>query len=72
FRPFRVVMTDGQGYDVRHPDMLWIGARTAYVGLTTQIDPDPFWERSVRLDLLHVIRVEPLAAVPPHGTNGAG
>jgi hypothetical protein len=69
FEPFRVVMTDGQGFDIRHPDLLWVGQRVAYVGLTG--DPgQTFFERSVRLDLLHVIRTEPLDAASPPATNG--
>jgi hypothetical protein len=68
FEPFRLVMTDGAGYDVRHPDLLWVGRRIAMVGLTG--DPgQTFFERAVQLDLLHVIRVEPLegASRPQRG-----
>lgn len=59
-------MTDGQTYDIRHPDLLWVGKRSAQVGLTG--DPgQKFYERSVKVDLLHVIRIEPLEhlALPP-------
>jgi hypothetical protein len=58
------------GYDIRHPDLLWVGRRTAQVGLTGQ-PGQTFYERSVYLDLSHVIRMEPLqmAAAPP--TNGS-
>jgi hypothetical protein len=34
FEPFRLVMTDGTGYEIRHPDLLWVGRSTAMVGLT--------------------------------------
>ena len=34
FEPFRIVMTDGAAYDIRHPDLFWIGRRIAMVGLT--------------------------------------
>jgi hypothetical protein len=40
FEPFRIVMTDGQGYDIRHPDLLMVGLRTTTVGLTGQPGPD--------------------------------
>ena len=69
FAPFRIVLTDGVGYDIRHPDLLWVGKRTAYVGLTG--DPgQTFFERSVKLDLLHITRVEPLEHPQPHAGNG--
>ena len=62
FEPFRLVMTDGEGYDIRHPDLLWVGERTAYVGLTGQ-PGRTFFERSVKVDLFHVVRAVPLDAV---------
>jgi len=59
FEPFRIVLTDGASFEVRHPDLLWVGQHTAYVGLTG--DPgQTFFERSVKVDLLHISRVERL------------
>jgi hypothetical protein len=69
FEPFRIVLTDGASYDVHHPDLLWVGARTAYVGLTGE-PGKTFFERSVKVDLLHIVRVEPLPAEPPAPNNG--
>ena len=31
FKPFRLVLSDGACFDVQHPDLLWVGAWTAYV-----------------------------------------
>jgi hypothetical protein len=66
FEPFRLVMTEGIGYEIRHPDLLWVGQRSAYVGLISQ-PSQTYYERSVKVDLLHIIRLEPLegAATPP-------
>ena len=69
FEPFRLVMTDGEGYDIRHPDLLWIGNRTAYVGLTGE-PGQTFFERSVRVDLLHVVRIVPLDGLPASPGKG--
>jgi hypothetical protein len=64
FEPFRLVLTDGAGYDIRHPDLLWVGMRTAMVGLTG--DPgQQFYERAVRVDLFHIVRIEPLQSTTP-------
>jgi hypothetical protein len=71
FEPFRLVLTDGAGYEIRHPDLLWVGRRSAMVGLTGQ-PGQTFYERAVRVDLLHIIRLEPLEATPPSTTNGPG
>lgn len=59
FQPFRLVMTDEKEYDIAHPDLLWVGRRSAMVGLTGR-PGRTFYERAVHVDLLHVIRVEPL------------
>ncbi len=63
FEPFRLVMTDGVGPDIRHPDLLWVGRRITMVGLTGE-PGQTFFERAVQVDLLHVIRIEPLQPAP--------
>jgi hypothetical protein len=69
FLPFRVVMTDGAVFDIRHPDLIWVGRRSAMIGLTGQPGQE-FYERSVQVDLLHVIRLEPIALAPQSTQNG--
>jgi hypothetical protein len=69
FEPFRLVMADGQGYEIRHPDLLWIGKRAAMVGLTGEPGQD-LWERSVKIDLFHVLRLNPLEVRPQSRSNG--
>lgn len=69
FEPFRIVLTDGSNYDVRHPDLLWVGQRSAYVGLTGQ-PGQTYFERSVKLDLLHITQIVPLDAPAPPAQNG--
>jgi hypothetical protein len=72
FEPFRIVQTDGAGFEVRHPDLLLVGVRQAIVGLPAKHKPELF-DRTVTLDLLHVIRAEPLqSAAKPENTNGPG
>jgi hypothetical protein len=69
FLAFRVVMTDGAVFDIRHPDLIWVGRRSAMIGLTGQPGQE-FYERSVQVALLHVIRLEPIALEsqpPPNG-----
>ncbi len=68
FEPFRLVMTDGESYEIRHPDLLWVGRRSAMVGLTGE-PGRTFYERSVRVDLLHIIRLEPLQSVGGNGQS---
>ena len=71
FEPFRLVMTDGTGYEVRHPDLLWIGQWSAMVGLTGK-PGETFYERAVKVDLNHVIRLEPLEAAKSSASKNGG
>lgn len=71
FEPFRLVMADGEDYDIRHPDLLWVGQRTAMVGLTGE-PGKTFYERAVKVDLAHVVRLEPLASLRQPPQNGPG
>ena len=71
FEPFRIVLIDGEGYDVRHPDLLLVGKRSAIVGLAGSGD-EPYYERAVKVDLLHISRIEPLSKVQRRNSNGKG
>jgi hypothetical protein len=67
FRPFRIYLTDGAAYDVRHPEMCLLGRRTAVIGLAA--DPaSTVFDRAVDVDLFHIVRVEP--ADLPSPSNG--
>ena len=59
FEPFRICMTDGRTYDVKHPDLCIPSRRTVYVGV-----PDPRLRRTVvRMDqcaYAHIVRFEPI------------
>jgi hypothetical protein len=68
FQPFRVVLTDGETYVIRHPELMMVGAREVHIGVAA--DPaSTIFDRSVIADLLHVVRVEPLGQPQPPG-NG--
>jgi len=70
FEPFRVHLTDGVTYDVRHPEMVLPATLTAEIGLPA--DPAvPIAERIVTVSLVHMVRLEPLGAPTP-GNGQAG
>ena len=69
FEPFRIVVTDGARFEIRHPELLWVGKRIVYVGLTGQ-PGQTFFERSIKIDLLHVVRTEPIEGIPASPSNG--
>ena len=65
FVPFRIHLTDGHSYDVRHPELCMPGRRTAIIGLVGG-SSEPLYERAVTVSLPHLVRLEPLE---PAGTS---
>jgi hypothetical protein len=71
FRPFRLMLSDGTGYDIRHPELLWVGQNSAYVGLTGSAS-QTFFERSVKLSLHHITQIVPIDELTPPAVGAAG
>ena len=69
FEPFRIVLTTGATYDIRHPDLIWIGRRSAMVGITNEPNGTAY-DRSIKVDLLHIVAIEELPVSPPPSANG--
>lgn len=62
FKPFRVVMSSGQTYEVRHPEMAWLTRTDLLVGVDEADDGVPAAFRIC--SLLHVTAILPLSATP--------
>ncbi|MBX9680256.1 MAG: hypothetical protein K2X38_15965 [Gemmataceae bacterium] len=58
FKPFRLVMANGQSYEVRHPEMAWLTRTDILVGINESEEGVPAEFRIC--SLLHVATVEPL------------
>lgn len=59
FKPFRLVMSSGQTYEVRHPEMAWLTRSDILVGIDATDDGVPAEFRIC--SLLHVSAIEPLS-----------
>jgi hypothetical protein len=68
FVPFRLLISTGGSFDVRHPDQLAVERRSVLLGVTQELNGMPF-HRSVRIDHLHIVAIEELPAAGA-GTNG--
>ena len=67
FVPFRVVLTEGTSYEIRHPELLMLGRRSAVIGLAK--DPQQrFYDGAVQVDLLHIVRLEPIDTAAAAGS----
>ena len=69
-QPFRVHITAGESYDIRHPEFIIVQRQSAQVGL----DADPktgVVDRVEYISLLHVVRIENIEPnVSPSKGNG--
>jgi len=66
FKPFRLVMSSGQTYEVRHPEMAWLTRTDILVGIDEADDGIP--ARFKICSLLHVTAVGPLTTAASEPT----
>ena len=56
FEPFRIVLSDGSGHNVTHPELIKVGTRTSVLG--------QLGEKDIRIDNLHITQLVPLTVKP--------
>ncbi len=71
FRPFRLVMSSGQTYEVRHPEMAMVTKSDLLVGLDED-DELGVPTRFKICSMLHVTAVEPLEISSGGSNDGNG
>jgi hypothetical protein len=68
FCPLRIIASEGQRFDIYHPDLVFVGRRDLMIGFP---DPDTptIYDRVTRVALVHVVALEdlPLPAPPGNG-----
>ncbi|UCC32475.1 MAG: hypothetical protein JSU86_09370 [Phycisphaerales bacterium] len=57
FDPFRIYVSDGMAYHVKHPEQIMIGRRSSHVGLGDGEGP---FQRIAVVANIHIARIEPL------------
>ncbi len=57
FEAFRIHISDGTAYDVKHPEQIIVGRRSSHVGLG--VGEGPFQKIAV-VSNIHITRIEPL------------
>ena len=62
FQPFRITLTDGTSYEVRHPELVMVGRSSVAIGLPRAGDhrPIPVFVHLVMVSLLHIMQIEPI------------
>jgi hypothetical protein len=61
-QPFRIALTDGRAYEVRHPEMAMAGRSSLVIGLPAPGDAEPVYDRFVTVSSLQVMQMEPVEA----------
>jgi len=69
FVPLRFVASSGDKYEVRHPDMVWVGVNEIHVGNPSSKDPTLYSGVS-RLALMHITGMEDLPVPVSSSGNG--
>jgi hypothetical protein len=69
FKPFRLIMSSGQAYEVRHPEMAMLTRTDMLVGIDIEDDGVPAEFKIC--SLLHVTAVEPLSSATTGPKQGA-
>ncbi len=67
FVPLRLYVSDGTVHEIRSPELIWVGIGMAVlvVPLPEQEGTDkPLIERTIHIDLRHIVKVETEAAQP--------
>lgn len=64
FRPFRITLTSGRTFDIRHPEMVATGRNTLFIFTSMGDEADGYTERQVQVSLLLTESVEPIIAAP--------
>ena len=69
-QPFRVVMSSGERYEVRHPETAFLTRTTLFIGTGGEDEGIP--DDAEFVSLLHVTAVEPLRNGKPHRRQRKG
>ena len=70
FQPFRVIMSSGESYEVRHPEVALLTKTNLVIGIDETRDGVP--SRVRMCSLLHITTVEPVDAAAFRATEGEG
>ncbi|HWG41198.1 MAG TPA: hypothetical protein VN688_00320 [Gemmataceae bacterium] len=70
FEPFRLEVSDGTAYEVRHPELVMVGLGSILIGIPASGQTQLPYERFETVDLRHVVKLIPLSAPAVGDGNG--
>ena len=60
FDQFRIQISDGTTYDVRHPELIMVGLGAALIGIPPADQDKPVFDRYETVALSHMVKLLPL------------
>ena len=70
FTPFRLFLSDGAAYDIRHSELCVPGRRSVFIGIEESETNELLYDKYAIVDLVHITRLEPLEKATVGGGNG--
>ncbi len=71
FEPFRVFLSNGQTFDIFHPDQIVASAGAAHISVPSEDGPAHVRDQVTIVSLYHIQKIEMLPTpTAPAGTNG--
>lgn len=61
FQPFRVTLTNGETFDIHHPDMILATSGMAAIARPAAAGPADAADVAVHVSLVHIVKIEFLA-----------
>ena len=71
FQPFRIHMSNGQSFLVRHPELAMVGIASVVVGTPSPKHQQPIYDDYEVLSIFHINRLEPVPAAPAAASKRA-
>ncbi len=66
FQPFRIIASEGLRYDIRHPNLVFVGIRDLMIGFPAPENPTVY-DQVTRVALVHIVALEDLPAPAASG-----
>jgi hypothetical protein len=60
FEGFRIEISDGSAYEIRHPELVMVGLASLSIGMPPKGQDQPVYERVETVSLRHVVKLLPL------------
>jgi hypothetical protein len=60
FQPFRMLLSNGKAYEVRHPELVIVTHSTVILGEPDAREPPPVVADYHIISLLHIVEIEPV------------